>query len=137
MTVSYIADLATIDGCLFGKLMLRWRGSLWQMLYKQLSQFLLIYFAINAVYRFLLDEPQRRLVDAVVIKSVRRFEQVAIFVDEWTKVLPITFLLGFYVTYVARRWWTWFQTIPWIDSVASPTALYLSWPFHFHHHFTF
>ena len=32
--------------------------------------------------------------------------------------VPITFLLGFYVSLMVRRWWEQYSRIPWPDSIA-------------------
>ena len=32
--------------------------------------------------------------------------------------LPITFLLGFYVSLVVKRWWEQYSKLPWPDTIA-------------------
>lgn len=90
MTVSYSGN--------FGQLLLRWRGSLWKSLYKDLIVFLVLYYLINLIYRFALPE------DAKVI-----FEKTAVMCNEYTKNIPLQFLLGFYVGLVVKRWWEQFE----------------------------
>ena len=34
------------------------------------------------------------------------------------KGLPITFLLGFYVSLVVKRWWEQYSKLPWPDTIA-------------------
>lgn len=66
--------------------------------------FLLLYYAINGVYRFLMTPMQQE----IFIKYVVLF-------DSWTKEIPLTFLLGFYVAMIIRRWWDCCQLISWPD----------------------
>ena len=33
--------------------------------------------------------------------------------------LPLTFLLGFYVSLVVKRWWEQYNKLPWPDNIAS------------------
>lgn len=35
--------------------------------------------------------------------------------DTFSSQLPLSFILGFYVTYVAKRWWNQYLAIPWPD----------------------
>jgi len=37
--------------------------------------------------------------------------------DEFTKRIPLTFLLGFYVAAVVKRWWEQFEHIAWPDDL--------------------
>jgi hypothetical protein len=34
------------------------------------------------------------------------------------RVIPLTFILGFYVSFVIGRWWNWFMALPWPDEAA-------------------
>lgn len=45
----------------------------------------------------------------------REFEQVVIYCDTLIKLIPLSFVLGFYVSYVAQRWWKQYTAIPWPD----------------------
>ncbi|KHJ79442.1 hypothetical protein OESDEN_20911 [Oesophagostomum dentatum] len=98
MTISY-SDT-------FVKLLFRWKGSLWKAIWRHLLVFLLLYFSINAAYRFLMTEEQQQL-----------FVKYVVLFDNWTKEIPLTFLLGFYVAMIIRRWWDCCQLISWPDSL--------------------
>lgn len=46
----------------------------------------------------------------------RVFEDFAIFCNKYSDFLPITFMLGFYVTAVFGRWQSIWGNIGWIDT---------------------
>ncbi|CAI4232698.1 unnamed protein product [Auanema sp. JU1783] len=96
MTISY-SDT-------FLRLLLRWKGSLWKAIWKHLLLFLSFYYSINIIYRFFLEEDQKKI-----------FMKYVILFDSWTKEIPLTFLLGFYVAMIVRRWWDCCQLISWPD----------------------
>ncbi|KAK1788803.1 hypothetical protein P4O66_002612 [Electrophorus voltai] len=60
------------------------------------------------LYRFLLDDGQRRL-----------FDKLAIYCDQYAQLIPVSFVLGFYVTLVVSRWWGQFESVPWPDRLAA------------------
>ena len=45
----------------------------------------------------------------------RLFEKVVKYFDAFLNLIPLSFVLGFYVSYVASRWWQQFLAIPWPD----------------------
>ena len=45
----------------------------------------------------------------------RLFEMVVKYFDAFLNLVPLSFVLGFYVSYVASRWWQQFLAIPWPD----------------------
>ena len=49
------------------------------------------------------------------IKVLWKFyeKQFTFFFSVWSAGLPITFLLGFYVTLIVRRWWEQYTLLPW------------------------
>lgn len=53
------------------------------------------------------------------------FEKVVIFVDTYTDMIPLSFVLGFYVSLVVGRWWGQYQTIPWPDRLCFMIASYV------------
>ena len=52
MTVSYTGDVgnASSFGC-FNKILLRWRGSVYKLIYKELLAYISLYLVINLTYR--------------------------------------------------------------------------------------
>ncbi|XP_035432064.1 bestrophin homolog 17 isoform X4 [Spodoptera frugiperda] len=84
-----------------------WRGSIYKLVWLDLLVFLLLYYVLNLTYRLLLDENAKRM-----------FEGVVNYCSFHGNVIPLSFVLGFYVTVVMNRWWSQYTTIPWPDSIA-------------------
>ena len=55
----------------------------------------------------------------------RLFESVVKYFDGFLNMIPLSFVLGFYVSYVASRWWQQFLAIPWPDKSFHTIALYI------------
>ncbi|XP_045459613.1 bestrophin-4-like [Melitaea cinxia] len=108
MTVTYTGEVATCRGFgTFLKVLYRWRGSIYKLVWLDLLVFLLSYYILNLIYRLLLNE-----------ESKRTFEGVVNYCSFHGNVIPLSFVLGFYVTVVMNRWWNQYTTIPWPDSIA-------------------
>ena len=45
----------------------------------------------------------------------RVFERVVLYCETFTNLIPLSFVLGFYVAIVVTRWWNQFLSIPWPD----------------------
>jgi hypothetical protein len=57
--------------------------------------------------------------------NCRMFENLSVFCAKHTSMIPLTFILGFYVSYVIGRWWNWWLAIPSPDHVAGHIANYI------------
>ncbi|XP_026472227.1 bestrophin-4-like isoform X2 [Ctenocephalides felis] len=108
MTVTYTAQVATCRGfgC-FLKLLLRWRGSIYKLVWLDLLAFLLLYYILNLTYRLYLDAEAKRI-----------FEGIVLYCATYTDLIPLSFVLGFYVSIVMTRWWGQYTSIPWPDPIA-------------------
>ncbi|XP_027006982.1 bestrophin-3-like isoform X1 [Tachysurus fulvidraco] len=104
MTVTYSSKVANATFFGFHRLLLRWRGSIYKLLYREFLVFVLLYYVLSFIYRWVLTDPQKRL-----------FEKLSIYCDRYAEQIPVTFVLGFYVTLVVNRWWNQFQNLPWPD----------------------
>ncbi|KAL6459724.1 hypothetical protein MHYP_G00314830 [Metynnis hypsauchen] len=104
MTVTYSSKVANATFFGFHRLLVRWRGSIYKLLYREFLVFALLYSILSIVYRWVLTDPQKRL-----------FEKLSIYCDRYAEQIPVTFVLGFYVTLVVNRWWNQFQNLPWPD----------------------
>ncbi|XP_028810431.1 bestrophin-3-like isoform X2 [Denticeps clupeoides] len=104
MTVTYSSQVANATFFGFHRLLLRWRGSIYKLLYREFLVFALLYTVLSIIYRYFLSDPQKR-----------QFENLSLYCDQYAEQIPVTFVLGFYVTLVVNRWWNQFQNLPWPD----------------------
>ncbi|CAG9762204.1 unnamed protein product [Ceutorhynchus assimilis] len=108
MTVTYTGEVATVRGLgCFLKLLGRWRGSIYKLVWIDLLVFLFFYYSLNFTYRYVLDE----------VGKVR-FEMVVKYCFEYGSLIPLSFVLGFYVSVVMTRWWNQYTAIPFPDPLA-------------------
>lgn len=96
MTISYSDN--------FGKLLLRWKGSIWKSVGFDLGIFLIIYYIINFIFRFVLNDEEKEF-----------FRTIVVYCEKATVYIPLTFLLGFFVATIVGRWWDQFNCISWPD----------------------
>uniref|UniRef100_A0A4X2LSN6 Bestrophin n=1 Tax=Vombatus ursinus TaxID=29139 RepID=A0A4X2LSN6_VOMUR len=101
MTVSYTLRVANARFGGFSALLFRWRGSIYKLLYKELLVFLGLYGILSLTYRILLSPEQKRI-----------YAQVARYCNRSADLIPMSFVLGFYVTQVVNRWWAQYRSIP-------------------------
>ncbi|CAF90002.1 unnamed protein product [Tetraodon nigroviridis] len=101
MTVTYSSKVANASFFGFHRLLLRWRGSIYKLLYREFILFVVLYTLLSVIYR---GEQQKRL-----------FEKLSLYFDRYAEQIPVTFVLGFYVTLVVNRWWNQFVNLPWPD----------------------
>ncbi|XP_030371289.1 bestrophin-2 isoform X4 [Scaptodrosophila lebanonensis] len=108
MTITYTGEVATCRGfgC-FLKLLLRWRGSIYKLVWLDLLAFLFLYYVLNLVYRFALNAGQKET-----------FEAIVEYCNKYSDLIPLSFVLGFYVSIVMTRWWNQYTSIPWPDPIA-------------------
>ncbi|XP_061825621.1 bestrophin-4 isoform X2 [Nerophis lumbriciformis] len=83
MTVTYSRRVADAGLGTFFHLLLRWKGSIYKLLYRELIIFTLLYTAFSLVYRFVLNIEQKRL-----------FEKLSIYCDRYAELIPVSFVLG-------------------------------------------
>lgn len=106
MTISYSREVATCTGLgVFWKLLFRWRGSIYKLVWHNLVAYLFLYYTLSLIYRFALDEGGKEM-----------FEHIAIHCQKFSDLIPVTFVLGFYVSIIITRWWGQYKIIPWPDS---------------------
>ncbi|XP_058047498.1 bestrophin-3 isoform X2 [Ahaetulla prasina] len=106
MTVTYSSKVANATFFGFHRLLLKWKGSIYKLLYREFILFACLYTAISILYRFFLSESQKRY-----------FEKLSLYCDKYAEQIPVTFVLGFYVTLVVNRWWNQFVNLPWPDRI--------------------
>ncbi|KAI1709928.1 bestrophin, RFP-TM, chloride channel domain-containing protein [Ditylenchus destructor] len=103
MTISYEEE--------FSSLMLRWRGSLWKAVLKDLIAFYIAYYVILFAQWYLLDE-----------KGKEYFTGWIHWCEIGSQYIPLSFLLGFFVAVVVARWWEQFNWISWPDKMMMTVA---------------
>ncbi|XP_055078452.1 bestrophin-1 isoform X2 [Periophthalmus magnuspinnatus] len=108
MTVTYSRRVADAGLGTFFHLLLRWKGSIYKLLYRELIIFTILYYFFSVVYRNILNDDQKR-----------QFEKLSIYCDRYAELIPVSFVLGFYVTLVVSRWWGQYENIPWPDRLAA------------------
>ncbi|XP_077006010.1 bestrophin-4 [Tamandua tetradactyla] len=106
MTVSYTLKVAEARFGAFSGLLLRWRGSIYKLLYKEFLLFIALYALLSITYRLLLTQEQRHV-----------YAQVARYCNRSADLIPLSFVLGFYVTLVVNRWWAQYTSIPLPDQL--------------------
>ncbi|CAL8147676.1 unnamed protein product [Orchesella dallaii] len=114
MTIVYSHVVAT-GGKGFGnfiKLLLWWKGSIYKLVLPELSVYIVLYFAISITYRTTLgelpDQDHRKI----------KFHALVAYCKDVSQVIPLQFMLGFYVSLIVTRWWNEFMTTPWPDTLA-------------------
>ncbi|XP_015117983.1 bestrophin-4 isoform X1 [Diachasma alloeum] len=115
MTVSYQYEVASSTSGGFTRLLFMWRGSLYKLIYRELLLFCVLFGAISAIYRYIFNDTYKR-----------KFELLVVYCDTFISLIPLSFVLGFYVAYVAARWWQQYMAIPWPDKVMHSVALYVT-----------
>uniref|UniRef100_A0A6B2E700 Bestrophin homolog n=1 Tax=Phlebotomus kandelakii TaxID=1109342 RepID=A0A6B2E700_9DIPT len=108
MTISYTSEVpnGSSFGC-FWRILKKWRGSVYKLVWRELLAYLSIYYAINLLYRYGLNDDQKRI-----------FEKVKQYFGAQSESIPMSFVLGFYVSLVVKRWWEQYKLLPWPDTLA-------------------
>ncbi|XP_067309818.1 bestrophin-4 [Pseudorasbora parva] len=106
MTVSYTLKVANAKFGGFTKLLFRWKGSIYKLLYREFLVFCLLYSFISVIYRCVLNIEQQQM-----------FERLARHCNKFAKLIPMSFVLGFYVTQAFQRWWGQYTSFPLPDNL--------------------
>lgn len=116
MSISYVDDISDGNGAfIFVKILRRWKGSLYKLVWIDLFLYLAVYYIISLIYRFALPEAQKR-----------NFEDVVRFCELMKGNIPVSFLLGFFVSGVIGRWYNMYMYIPWMNHIAYSTMSYVN-----------
>ncbi|CAH8621710.1 unnamed protein product [Schistosoma mattheei] len=114
MTVQYNQFVLTGGPGIFFRLLLKWRGGVLKLISLDLIIFASIYTLISCLYRFAISE-----------NAQRNFERLILFTSRFQAMIPVAFILGFYVALVFARFWNYFTTIPWVMSFALTLVTHL------------
>ncbi|CAD6197930.1 unnamed protein product [Caenorhabditis auriculariae] len=115
MTISYTLDVSQTNIQSFMKLLFRWRGSVWKAVLGQLLVWTSAFLLISCVYRYFLTPSQQTV-----------FEHLVRYLDaKLDQNIPLTFMLGFFVSFVVGRWGSILNGIGWIDDASLLFASYI------------
>ncbi|PAA86936.1 hypothetical protein BOX15_Mlig021303g1 [Macrostomum lignano] len=113
MTYSYSYRVGSVKLLGLARLLGIWRASVYKLVFRELLIFCVLYTATSCVYRLLLQSPVQKKI----------FEKIVVYSGTFESILPLTFILGFYVTVVVQRWWAQYCYIPWPDRIMSYFAV--------------
>ena len=100
----------------FFHLLAKWKGSVYALIWREMLIYVVLYAALSVLYRYVLfHNPVAR----------ESFEVLCIYCNSFSKLIPIAFLTGFYVTMVLGRWWDQFMSLPWPDLFAMRLIYYV------------
>nr|CAH8868696.1 unnamed protein product [Trichobilharzia regenti] len=114
MTVQYSHFVLTGGYGVFFRLLLKWRGGVMKLISFDLIVFAILYIAISFMYRYVFSE-----------STQRGFERLILFTSKSQAMIPVAFILGFYVSLVFKRFWNYFTTIPWVVRFAVTLVTHL------------
>ncbi|XP_019865863.2 bestrophin-2 isoform X2 [Aethina tumida] len=108
MTVTYTSEVTSGRGIsAFLKLLLRWKGSIYKIVWIDLLIFISLYYIIFISYTYSTNEHYTNYL-VKIINYCRKYRDM----------IPLSFVLGFYVSLVMTRWWDQYRTIPFPDNLA-------------------
>lgn len=112
MPSSYIIDISNGQSVfIFLIILKRWKGSLYKLVWVDLLIYIMAYYILNLSYRFAMNDQQKII-----------FEQIVKFCEKTKGDIPISFLLGFFVSGIISRWYQMYLFIPWMNQIALHVA---------------
>ncbi|VDM17134.1 unnamed protein product [Hydatigera taeniaeformis] len=122
MAITYSSAVATASYGAFFRLLCRWKGSIYKLIWVDLLVFSVLYSTIALVYHL---SPISSPSLLEMHKQIRNFLD---YVKSMSNSLPISFILGFFVTLVVNRWIDQFNYLPTSDGVGLLTCAYIQIP---------
>ncbi|VDM48073.1 unnamed protein product [Toxocara canis] len=107
MTIHYAPSVANASYDRFAKVMFRWRGSLWKLIYIDVIGWCILYAAISVLYRVGLHGESKAIFETIVSLCYQT--------NDW---IPLAFILQGFVSLVLNRWWSVVSNIGFIDNLA-------------------
>ncbi|TNN11169.1 Bestrophin-4 [Schistosoma japonicum] len=118
MTVSYGSLIATVKYGSFFRLLFRWRGSLYKLVWPGFLVYCCFYAIVAIAFHSIPNKPEYR--DAKTL-----FVQICYIASRVTDAVPISFVLAFYVNLVVGRWLQQFNCLPTPDAICLLLSTYL------------
>ncbi|XP_075260190.1 bestrophin-3-like isoform X2 [Convolutriloba macropyga] len=117
MPVSYSYEAS--NNKLFGQLRLlfKWNGSIWKVLFLDAILYFVLYSVIRVIKELALTKNQEEWFDEFCLILKRNIQDI-----------PLAFLLGFFVTQVYSRWTSIYDSIPWPYALVDWLCLALKLP---------
>ena len=116
MTITYTSELHTAHWFNFFRVLLKWKGSVYKLIYRQSLVFFTVYFGLLFLYTFALSEESKHQFEKVVEVFAMRKGSLG---------SAVAFFLGFFIDQIFRRFWRTFLTIPWPDAFAFLCSSYI------------
>ncbi|XP_054281455.1 bestrophin-2-like [Macrosteles quadrilineatus] len=108
MTVTYTSDVANGGKVVsFSRVLMRWKGSLYKLIWQDLLCYLVLFVAINLIHTYALPP--------YLQTSLQR---VKLYLANNLYTFPVPFVLSFFVENVATKWWHQYQLLPSADTLA-------------------
>ena len=118
MTVTYLEYIPNAGFIGFYRVLWLWKGSLYKGIWKSLLVYITVYAAISIFYRYVLSE-------AAPEYWKEAFERFCVFFGKYYDILPLNFILGFYVTQVISQWWKQYSNLVWTDTLSMDLVSFL------------
>ncbi|CAH8588431.1 unnamed protein product [Schistosoma guineensis] len=112
MPTAYADELSDGRGAsVLLKILKKWKGSLYKLVWVDLLIYISAYYVLNLSYRFAMNDKQKVI-----------FEEIVEFCVRTKGDIPISFLLGFFVSGIISRWYQMYLYIPWMNQIALQIA---------------
>ncbi|KAI6236041.1 Bestrophin/UPF0187 family-containing protein [Aphelenchoides besseyi] len=115
MTVAYNLDVSSVKATTFFRLIFRWKGSIWKSVLSEVVAWTFVYYIVLVIYRFALSEDQQKTFAYFAQQCNRNLE----------RMVPLTFMLAFFVSIIIDRWKFLFSNLGFVDSSALFLSAYL------------
>ena len=73
----------------------------------------------------------------IFLSAREHFEKISLHCGHFADLIPVTFVLGFYVSIVITRWWQQFESIPWPGILKNAYPLEILFLYHKRIHLIF
>ncbi|KRZ15836.1 Bestrophin-1 [Trichinella zimbabwensis] len=105
MTVSYTNKLSTSRLSGLARVLFLWKASVYKAIWKETILFMILFYTVGTLFKFL-DEPYQK-----------HFKLIIAHFHAGSTLIPVTFVLGFFIDKVAKRWWDIYKKVLWPDSL--------------------
>ncbi|VDN14740.1 unnamed protein product [Dibothriocephalus latus] len=122
MTVSYSSAVATASHSALFRLLGRWKGSIYKLIWADLLIFCIFYSTIALAYHLIpITSPE-------LLELHRQISNFHAYVSLNTNYIPLSFILGFFVSLVVKRWRDQFNCLPTPDGVSLLVCSFVQTP---------